>query len=69
MEHALVKFVEGRPFGHMADFAQQVVRQRHARFRGSRFERAVQSVRHVAQLNHLRHAISIFACAEHVKAV
>ena len=48
----------GEPF----EFAQQVVGERLAAFRRPHFERAMQPVRHVPDLNHLRHVISMRTC-------
>jgi predicted RNase H-like HicB family nuclease len=50
------QLIERRPPGYLANPAEQVVGQRHARPRRPRFEPAMQRVRHVANLNHPGHA-------------
>jgi len=51
-------FIKSRPFNGVAEFAEQVVRERDAFERRSRFELAMQIVRYVADLKHDWHAIS-----------
>src|SRR4029077_5076736 len=50
----------------VAQVAQKVVREGHAFEGGTGLELAMEVGRHIADLNHDRHAISILACGAHV---
>src|SRR5437867_1238457 len=52
----------GDPF----DLSLQVIRERHPRLGCPSFDLAVHGVRHVSNLNHLRHVHSMRACESHV---
>ena len=49
----LAQLCQGGPLRDLFDLSQQIVRQRHARHRGARFQSAMQGVRHIPELNHL----------------
>ncbi len=53
--------------GKAFKFGQQVIGERLSRIRRTDFEFAVQRVRHIPDLHHLRHAMSMHACSSHVK--
>ena len=50
------QFLDSRPFGGVANFLEQVVRQRLALERRARVQAPMQRVRHVADLDHSGHA-------------
>src|SRR5262245_46575561 len=49
------------------ELGEEVVRKRAALQRRARFEPSMHGIWHVADLDHLRHVYSMFACAAHVK--
>src|SRR5438105_4480584 len=64
---ALKYLVGRRTFRAPSKLPQQVFRQRHTRLRGPRLEDSVHLVRYIADLNGLRHALTMKAHAAHVK--
>src|SRR5262245_23341422 len=49
------------------ELGEEVVRKRAALQRRARLEPSMHGIWHVADLDHLRHVYSMFACAAHVK--
>jgi hypothetical protein len=62
----LAELGQSWPLGYLFNLREQIVGQRHARHSGSGFQSAMQGVRHIAKLNHLRHVLSILSCGAHV---
>ncbi len=63
---SLANFRGRRSFGGPPDLSQQALRQRHSGQGGPRLQFTVQHVRHISDLDHFRHVISIVACVAHV---
>src|SRR4051794_3036084 len=63
---ALAQLLHRRALGEPSDFREQKIRQRHAGHRGASLQRAVHGVRHIADLNHFRHALNMLTCESHV---
>ena len=57
------------PLGKVAHLRQKEIRKRHPGYGGLRLQGAIHAVRHIANLNHLGHVLSIIACGAHVKPV
>jgi hypothetical protein len=60
------QLIKRRSLGYMTNLAEQVVGERHARQRRTRFEPTMQRIRHITNLNHRRHVQNINACGSHV---
>src|SRR5664279_470728 len=66
---ALAELGEGWALLEFLNLRQQITGQRHTRLGGASLEAPVQSIRHVPNRNHLRHAASLVSCAAHVNEV
>jgi len=56
------QFIKCRSLGHTAYLAEQVIGERHARQRRTRFEATMQRIRHIANLDHRGHAQNVNRC-------
>jgi hypothetical protein len=66
LPQALTHFFSAGVICNLANFPDKKVGQRQARQCGARLQPAMQSIRHMTQLNHFRHVLMIVACAGHV---
>lgn len=66
-QQACSKFIRRGPLCDPTDFSEQELGEGLARERCPRLERGMHIVRHISNLDHLAHAVSIVACAVHQK--
>ena len=57
------QLIERRPLSYPAKLAKQVIGERHARQRRTRFELTMQCIRHIANLDHRGHVHHMNPCA------
>lgn len=56
------QLIERWLLGDSFDFCQQIIRQGHSSHSSPGLQDAMQSIRHISQLNHLRHAANVLSC-------
>ena len=67
IRQSLAQLCRRRPLGDLADFPEQVLRERHAFQRRTRLQPAVQLGRDVSYLNHWGHVPNLQTCGTHVQ--